>query len=138
MAAKTPDTHYTEPLEKTTFGKRYFVIDDAKHVWGADLEYAAAVQRREIVAGCGWSKTPTVREMPADPKMKAKIISLVRGPDELAPQVTPATHGTDADLERAIAALPTQATPSTNGSGESHGPPDDGDGDDDLSDLLDA
>lgn len=133
--AKTPDTHFTEPLDKITFGKRYFVIDDEKHVWGADEKYDEAVKIRERVAGNLWSKTPTVREMPQDAKMKAKIVSLVRGPDGAAPQVTPATHGSDADLERALADLPAPPA-SSNGSGDPHEATDDAD--DELDGLLDA
>jgi hypothetical protein len=78
---KTASTHVLEPIEATTFGKRYFVIDDAKHVWGADQSYDDAVKTRERVAGNLWSKTPAVREMPADPALAKKIILMVAGPD---------------------------------------------------------
>lgn len=140
--AKTPDTHLTESLEKTTWGKRYFVIDDAKHVWGADQDYQTAVRTKEVVAGNLWSKTPTIREMPQDQKLCRKIISLVRGPDGAKVEGPPATHGTDADLEKVLAELPVTAetvmpiaAASSNGSGQAGA--DEGD-DDDLSDLLDA
>lgn len=138
--AKTPDTHLTEPLDKITFGKRYYVIDDSKHVWGADLDYDAAVRTREKVAGNLWSKTPTVRDMPQDPKMKAKVISLVRGPDGAKAEGPPATHGSDSDLEKALAELPVTSETvmpiaSSNGSGAAA----EGDSDDDdLADLLEA
>lgn len=143
---KTADTHHLEPLEKTTFGKTYFVVDDQKHVWAADLPYNDAVRQREIVAGCGWSKTPAVREMPADPKARKKIVSLVRGPDGAAPtaQPTPAAElDLDALLTESESATVTNVTitntppPPTNGSGEPHEGGSD-DGDDDLGDLLDA
>ena len=78
---KTASTHHLEPLESATFGKKYFVIDDNKHVWCADKDYDEAVKVRERIAGNLWSKTPAVREMPADKALAAKIISMVAGPD---------------------------------------------------------
>jgi len=148
---RTASTHTTEPLEKLTFGKRYYVVDDQKHVWGADLEYDAAVKVRERVAGNLWSKTPTVKEMPQGKKAQEKLKSLVRGPDNVqapAPQAPPAPtaapqqasrqdgDGEDGD-DAEIAALERANALATNGNGHAEG---DGDEleDDDLDGLLNA
>jgi hypothetical protein len=82
---KTASTHVLEPLEQTTFGKKYYVIDDAKHVWGADLDHRDAVLTCERVAGNLWSRTPTVKEMPKSAEVAAKIRSMVRGPNGQVP-----------------------------------------------------
>ena len=82
---RTASTHTTESLEKLTFGKRYWVVDDQKHVWGADLAYEDAVKLKERVAGNLWSKTPTIKEMPRSAELSRKICGMVRGPDNVAP-----------------------------------------------------
>ena len=140
---KTASTHVTEPLEKLTFGKRYYVVDDQKHVWGADLEYDAAVKVREKVAGNLWSKTPTVKEMPQSKALCGKLVGMVRGPDNTpppqpAPTAAPAQANDASQDEDAaeIAALESAAAATGNGSG--HDDSGELDDDEDLESLLNS
>jgi hypothetical protein len=145
---RTASTHTTEPLEKITFGKRYYVVDDQKHVWGADLAYEDAAQLKEKVAGALWSKTPTVKEMPKSSKLGEKLKGMVRGPDNVAPpkpQAPPAPTAApqiavagddDGEDDAEVAELERANAPAGNGHADGLG--DELDDDDDLDSLLNA
>jgi hypothetical protein len=94
---KTPDTHLEQPIEVLTHGKRYYVVDDKKQVFGADLSYADAHQMKERVAGNTWSRTPAIREMPRDAELARKIAARVHfGPPRQA------DDGKDDDYEHTL------------------------------------
>jgi hypothetical protein len=58
----------TVPPAPTLPSPRYFVIDDERVVWGANLHVEDAVLCKEIVLRRRWSQTPRVYPMPADTK----------------------------------------------------------------------
>lgn len=73
MTTKTCSTHHQEPLEKTTAGRRYFVIDDHREVFGADLAHDDALRCKDRVAGNLWSRTPRIEPMPVSAELAAKV-----------------------------------------------------------------
>jgi hypothetical protein len=113
---KTASTHLLEPLD--TEGKRYYVIDAAREVFAADVDWDTAHRKKEQVAGNLWSRTPAIHEMPTDPARAALIVAAAgrstRGKTNGAAKTPPqpaATVSADVVAEQAPEPAPLPAPP---------------------------